>query len=106
MAALWTLSSWALEASVLIAVCNVLGVEMSISAAVAITAFTLLFQIFHIAPGGIGVYEGAMAGALYAYGISFQGALAIAALTHGLKFAYSYTVALGPPRPSSDTFRS
>ena len=94
VAALWTLPSWALEASVLIAVCNVLGVEMSIPAAVAITAFTLLFQIFHITPGGIGVYEGAMAGALYAYGISFQEALAIAALTHGLKFAYSYTFAL------------
>ena len=94
LAALWTLPSWALEASVLIAVCNVLGVEMSIPAAVAITAFTLLFQIFHITPGGIGVYEGAMAGALYAYGIPFHEALAIAILTHGLKFAYSYTFAL------------
>ena len=93
LAALWTLPSWALEASVLIAVCNVLGVEMSIPAAIAITAFTLLFQIFHITPGGIGVYEGAMAGALYVYGIPFQEALAIAALTHGLKFAYSYTFA-------------
>ena len=93
-AALWTLPSWVLEASVLIVVAKALGVELSIPAAIAVTAFTILFQMFHITPGGIGVYEGVMAGALYAHGIPFQEGLALAALTHGLKFAYSYTVAL------------
>ena len=93
-AALWTLPSWALEAFVLIVVAKALGVELSIPAAIAITAFTILFQMFHITPGGIGVYEGVMAGALYAHGLPFQEGLALAALTHGLKFAYSYTIAL------------
>ena len=93
-AALWTLPSWVLEASVLIVVAKALGVELSIPAAIAITAFTILFQMFHITPGGIGVYEGVMAGALYAHGIPFEEGLALAALTHGLKFAYSYTIAL------------
>ena len=93
-AALWTLPSWALEAFVLIVVAKALGVELSIPAAIAITAFTILFQMFHITPGGIGVYEGVMAGALYAHGLPFDEGLALAALTHGLKFAYSYTIAL------------
>ncbi len=93
-AALWTLPSWVLEASVLFAVARVLGIELSITAAIAITAFTILFQIFHLTPGGIGVYEGVMSGALYAHGIPFEEGLALAALTHALKFAYSYTVSL------------
>ena len=83
-----------LEAAVLIVVAKAVGVELSILAAVAITAFTILFQMFHITPGGIGVYEGVMAGALYAHGLPFEEGLALAALTHGLKFAYSYTIAL------------
>ena len=95
LAALWTLPSWMLEAAVLLAVARVLGVELSIPAAMAITAFTILFQVFHFTPGGIGVYEGTMAGGLYALGIPFEEGLAIAALTHALKFAYSYTIALG-----------
>ena len=94
LAALWTLPSWILEAAVLLAVARVLEVELSIPAAIAITSFTILFQVFHFTPGGIGVYEGAMAGALLAYGIPFEEGLAIAALAHGLKFAYSYTIAL------------
>ena len=93
-AALWTLPSWVLEAGVLIVAAEALGVELSIAAAVAITAFTILFQVFHVTPGGIGVYESVMTGALYAHGVPFEEGLALAMLTHGLKFAYSYTVAL------------
>ena len=94
LAALWTLPSWVLEASVLIVAAKVLGVELSLAAAIAITAFTILFQVFHVTPGGIGVYEAVMTGALYAHGVSWQEGLALATVTHGLKFAYSYTVAL------------
>ena len=94
LAFLWTVPSWMLEAAVLLAIARVIGVELSIPAAMAITAFTILFQVFHFTPGGIGVYEGVMAGALYAHGIPFEGGLAIAALAHGLKFAYSYTISL------------
>ncbi len=93
-AALWTLPSWVLEATVLIVAARAIGVELSIPAAVAVTAFTILFQMFHFTPGGVGLYEGVMAGALYTHGVPFQEGFALAVLTHGLKFAYAYTVAL------------
>ncbi len=92
-AALWTLPSWILEAGVLLVAAQALGTEISLSAAIAVTAFTVLFQVFHVTPGGIGVYEASMTGALYALGVPWQEGLALAVLTHGLKFAYSYTVA-------------
>ncbi len=93
-AALWTLPSWVLEASVIIVAAKALGVDLSIAAAVAVTAFTIVFQVFHVTPGGIGVYEAVMTGALYAHGVPWEEGLALAVLTHGLKFGYSYTVAL------------
>ena len=43
-AALWTLPSWAPEAGVIIVAAKALGVELSVSAAVAVTAFTTLFK--------------------------------------------------------------
>ena len=93
-AALWTLPSWVLEAAVILVAAKALGVELSFAAAVAVTAFTILFQVFHITPGGIGVYEAVMTGALYAHGVPWEQGLALAVATHGLKFAYSYTFAL------------
>ena len=93
-AALWTMPSWILEAAVILVAAKALGVELSITAAIAVTAFTILFQVFHVTPGGIGVYEAVMTGALYAHGVPWEQGLALAVTTHGLKFAYSYTVAL------------
>ena len=93
-AMLWTLPSWVLEAVVILVAAEALGVELSITTAVAVTAFTILFQVFHVTPGGIGVYEAVMTGALYAHGVPWEQGLALAVTTHGLKFAYSYTVAL------------
>ena len=90
----WTLPSWCVESCVLLGAAHVLGIEISIPAAIGITAITILFQVFHFTPGGIGVYEAVMTGALAAYGISWNEGLALATLTHSLKFAYSYTVAL------------
>ena len=92
-AALWTLPSWILEAGVLLVAAQALGAEITVPAAIAVTAFTILFQVFHVTPGGIGVYEASMTGGLYAMGIPWEQGLALAVLTHGLKFAYSYTVA-------------
>ena len=92
-ATLWTLPSWILEAGVVLVAAEALGTELSLTAAIAVTAFTILFQVFHFTPGGIGVYEASMTGALYALGIPWQEGLAVAVLTHGMKFAYSYTVA-------------
>ena len=94
LAALFTLPSWILEAGVILIAAKALGIELSIAAAIAVTAFTILFQVFHLTPGGIGVYEAVMTGALYAHGISWQEGLALAVATHGLKFAYSYSVSL------------
>ena len=94
LAVLWTLPSWVLEAAVILVAAEALGVELSITTAVAVTAFTILFQVFHVTPGGIGVYEAVMTGALYAHGVPWEQGLALAVTTHGLKFAYSYTVAL------------
>ena len=93
-ATLWTLPSWVLEAVVLMVAAQALGIDVSPTTAIAVTAFTILFQVFHVTPGGIGVYEASMTGALYALGVDWQEGLAVAVLTHGMKFAYSYSVAL------------
>ena len=93
IAVAWTLPSWILEAVVIIVAARALGIELSLAAAVSVTAFTILFQAFHITPGGIGVYEAVMTAALFAHGIPWQEGLALAVATHGLKFAYSYTIA-------------
>ncbi len=92
-AALWTVPSWLLEAVVLMVAAEALGVEISLAGAIAVTAFTVLFQVFRVTPGGIGVYEASMTGALVALGVPLDEALALAVLTHGLKFAYSFLVA-------------
>ena len=94
LAMVWTLPGWALEAGVILVAARALGVELSIPAAVAVTAFTILFQVFHVTPGGVGLYEAAMTGALYAHGVPWEQGLALSVTTHGLKFAYSYTIAL------------
>ena len=93
-AALWTAPSWVLEAGVLLVAAEALGVGLSPTAAIAVTAFTIVFQVFHVTPGGIGVYEASMTGALAAVGVPIEQALTVAVLTHGLKFAYSYSVAV------------
>ena len=72
-----------------------LGLELSLAAAAAVTAFTILFQVVHFTPGGIGVYEASMTAALQAQGMPGGAVLTLAVLTHGLKFAYSF--ALGAP---------
>ena len=93
-AAIWTLPSWLLEAVVIIVAAKALGIELSLAAAISVTAFTILFQAFHLTPGGIGVYEAVMTGALFAHGIPWEEGLVLAVTTHGLKFAYSYTIGL------------
>ena len=47
------IASWALESAVILVAAQALGIEISIAAAVAVTAFTILFQVFHVTPGGI-----------------------------------------------------
>ena len=93
LAALWTVPSWVLEAGVVLVAAEAIGVELSLTQAIAVTAFTIAAQVFHFTPGNVGVYEASMTGALFALGIPPEQGLALSVLTHGLKFAYSYTVA-------------
>ena len=90
-----TVPSWMLESVVVYAAARALGIELSLAAAAAVTAFTILFQIVHLTPGGIGVYEASMTAALQAQGMPGGEALTLAVLTHGLKFAYAF--GLGAP---------
>lgn len=94
MATPLVVSSWVLEAAVLMGAAGLLGLEISPGLAVAATAFTILLQVVHLTPGGIGVYEVSMASVLALGGVPPQAALTLALLTHGLKFAYSFTVAV------------
>ena len=86
----FVLPSWVLEAGVLLAVSEAAGLDLSVAATVAITAFTILVQSVQVTPGNLGVYEATMAGALAAHGVDGGTALAVAAVTHAVKFAYSY----------------
>ncbi|MGH2377200.1 MAG: lysylphosphatidylglycerol synthase domain-containing protein [Candidatus Limnocylindria bacterium] len=88
------IASWVLEAAVLLGAAGLMGMDVSPGLAVAATAFAIMFQVVHLTPGGIGVYEAGMASVLVLGGIPAQAALTLALLTHGLKFAYSFTVAL------------
>ena len=93
IAALWTVPAWLLEAGVVLVAAEALGVELSLVQAVAVTAFTIAAQAFQLTPGNVGVYQASMTGALYAIGIPPDQGLVLSVLTHGLKFAYSYTIA-------------
>lgn len=93
-AALPTLLSWALEGTALAVAARAMGIDLTPQAAIAITAFTILFQTVHFTPGGIGVYEASMSSALILQGIPADEALTLAILTHGLKFAYSFSFGL------------
>ena len=87
-----TVPSWLLESVVVYAAAHALGFELSLQAAMAVTAFTILFQVFHLTPGGIGVYEASMTAALQMQGMPGGEAFTLAVLTHGLKFAYAFGV--------------
>ena len=90
-----TVPGWLLESIVVYVAARALGLELSLAAAAAVTAFTILFQVVHFTPDGIGVYEASMTAAPQAQGMPGGEALTLAVLTHGLKFAYSF--ALGAP---------
>ncbi len=86
------LLSWVLEAGVLLAASQLVGTDVALRVAIGATAFTILFQVIHLTPGGIGVYEAAMTAVLVSQGVAVEEAATIAVLTHVLKFAYSFTV--------------
>jgi hypothetical protein len=88
------LISWCLEAAVLYSVAYSLGLDVSLRLAIGATAFTILFQVIHLTPGGVGIYEASMTGVLSLAGLPMEQALLLAVMTHAVKFAYSYAVGL------------
>ncbi|MBX6341191.1 MAG: alkaline phosphatase family protein, partial [Thermomicrobiaceae bacterium] len=89
-----SLASWVLESSALLVVAAAAGVRLDPLVALAATAVTIALQAFQITPGGLGLYEAGMSGALGLAGVPPATALTLATLTHGLKFAYSYAVGI------------
>ncbi|MDP8928840.1 MAG: flippase-like domain-containing protein [Actinomycetota bacterium] len=91
-AAAWALPSWALEAGVVLVVAGSAGWSLSPPAAVLVTCMSLLAQVFAVLPGGIGTYEAGMTTGLVALGVPVSDALAVAVVTHGVKFVYALVV--------------
>ncbi|SJZ95186.1 lysylphosphatidylglycerol synthase transmembrane domain-containing protein [Selenihalanaerobacter shriftii] len=91
-AVLITIPSWILEVSAIMIVTNTLGLDLGLIPLVVVNSFTIMTQVFHITPGGIGTYEASMAFVLGLYGVNWELALSVAVLTHSLKFLYSYIV--------------
>lgn len=87
-----TAVSWVLESVVVTVTCQAAGVDLGLSAAVAVTAGTLVFQVVPLTPGGLGIYEGSMTGLLALYGVPPEQGLVVATSAHALKFLYSYVV--------------
>jgi uncharacterized membrane protein YbhN (UPF0104 family) len=87
---LLVLPSWMLEAGVLWSVAQAAGAPVGVPEAIAVTAFTIVFQAVQVTPGNIGVYEATMTAGLVAVGVPAETALVLAAVTHALKFVYSY----------------
>ncbi|HZG54893.1 MAG TPA: hypothetical protein VEZ38_00195, partial [Paenibacillus sp.] len=106
-------ASWLLEAAVVWAVAAAVAgapavVAPAAAAAAAVSgagalapleavwanAFTIAGGPAYVGPGGIGGYESAMSYALTRAGLAGADALAVALLSHGYKFAFSYAAGL------------
>jgi uncharacterized membrane protein YbhN (UPF0104 family) len=88
------ITSWLLESCVLYGTAHILGSDVGIATAMGATAVTILFQVIHVTPGGIGVYETSMTSVLALHGMPTEEALTLALVTHGFKFAYSFSVSV------------
>ncbi|HLF77004.1 MAG TPA: lysylphosphatidylglycerol synthase domain-containing protein [Dehalococcoidia bacterium] len=86
--------SWLLESAMLLAAARLLDIEISLTLAIGATAFTIFFQVVQFTPGGLGLYETSMTSVLALNGVATEDALLLAVITHGLKFAYSFSVGL------------
>jgi len=88
-AAAATAGAWALEAGMVLAVAGAVEAGFPLWQALAATAFTVSFQLFHLTPGGLGMYEASMTGALVAFDFEPSVALGVAVSTHALKYGYA-----------------
>lgn len=94
VALLLVVPSWLLEAGALWAVAQAAGNPLSPEVAAGATAIAVACQVFQVTPGGIGLYEASMTGALALFGVSPEAGLPIAVGTHLLKFAYAFAAGL------------
>lgn len=88
---LFTLAGWLLEAVVVWSVVAALDGRLGIAQALLVHVLTIIGQIFHVTPGGVGTYEAVMSALLLQvahYPLTF--ALQVAILSHGFKFVYSF----------------
>jgi hypothetical protein len=89
------LASWALEAAVALGVAAAVAPHaLTPLEALWANAFTIAGGPAYIGPGGIGGYESAMSYALARAGVTPSDALAVALLSHGYKFAFSYAAGI------------
>lgn len=84
-------AAWAVpwKAGVVLAVADSAGWSLSPAAAVLVTCTSLLAQVLAVLPGGIGTYEAGMTTGLVALGMPAPDALAVAIVTHAVKFLYA-----------------
>jgi uncharacterized membrane protein YbhN (UPF0104 family) len=92
LAAPIVVASWLLEAGMVWSAALLLDQDITVRMAVGVTAATVACQAVHLTPGGLGLYEAAMTAALVSFGMPAQDALAVAVVSHGLKYAYSLAV--------------
>ena len=84
--------SWVLEAGVIFAVVQMIGLQLGSISLVWANSMTIAGQIFHITPGGIGTYESTMSGSLALLGVDGKDAYRAALLSHTFKFLFAYTL--------------
>jgi uncharacterized membrane protein YbhN (UPF0104 family) len=88
---LFTLAGWMLEAVVVWSVAASLDSRLGIEQALLVHVLTIIGQVFHVTPGGVGTYEAVMSALLHQvalYPLAF--ALQVAILSHIFKFVYSF----------------
>ncbi len=81
-------ASWVMEAFVIYGVAY--SHSFSFLEAIWVNSVTIAGQLFQLTPGGIGTYETVMTFALQAVGLKLTDAYALAVVSHGFKFLFSY----------------
>lgn len=95
-----TVAAWLLEAVLVWFSARWVGIALTPTEAVVVTAASVVAQVAGLAPGGIGTYEAAAAAAYAALGHPSAQGLAAAVVAHGLTTTYSLlggAVALAQP---------
>ena len=86
----WAVPSWALECGVVLAVAGAAGIGLSVPGAVLATCGGALAKVAAVLPGGVGTYEAGVASVLVVLGVPVGEAVAVAATTHAVKFAFAF----------------